>query len=219
MTVPSQSAQVTLVDPSAQFKFLGHCLAGVFQNRQQALANPTWFVHLKLWIHPINLFTEDSIAFFLEQASAAYPQPPYRQRVLRIRPDVDGLVAEYYALQQPQSYQGAAQNPARLALLKENELQTLANSRLSISSRDEPTGRLFEGRQAPGEQCQFFVDGAVKYVQLAFDVLERNGNTTFKMYDKGIDPNTGNATWGALQGPFILQKIEDFSSALPGKKS
>lgn len=205
------------MDPSAQFKHLVRSLAGVFQNRQQALAEPTWFVHLTLWIYPTGLFRENSVSFFLEQANASYPQPPYRQRILRIQPESNGLVADYYALQQPQDYQGAAQDSAKLASLTENDLQALVNSRLFISYRQTPTGNLFEARQEPDTRCQFFVNGEARYVELAFDALDSDNGTAFKMYDKGIDPTTGNATWGALQGPFILQKIQDLGDALPGQ--
>ncbi|NER84931.1 MAG: hypothetical protein F6K42_36555 [Leptolyngbya sp. SIO1D8] len=41
-------------------------MARVFQNRQQALAEPVWFVHLKLWSYSVALFTEDRFTFFIE---------------------------------------------------------------------------------------------------------------------------------------------------------
>ncbi len=40
---------------------LGEYLAGEFDNREQAIGEPIWYVHLRLWQRPVNLFTEDSI--------------------------------------------------------------------------------------------------------------------------------------------------------------
>ncbi|MDJ0689048.1 MAG: CpcT/CpeT family chromophore lyase [Xenococcaceae cyanobacterium MO_188.B32] len=45
---------------SPQLIALGTYLAGEFDNQQQALAEPAWYVHLRLWKRPVPLFTEDS---------------------------------------------------------------------------------------------------------------------------------------------------------------
>ncbi|MEO1297451.1 MAG: chromophore lyase CpcT/CpeT [Cyanobacteria bacterium J06636_16] len=202
------------MDQTRQLNELGHCLAGVFQNRQQALENPAQFVHLRLWICPVVLFREDSHTFFMEQASASFTQPPYRQRLLRIRWLGDHLTAEYYALKQPQSFQGAAQATERLANLAESDLQPLIGSRLRVTSHACTNTTRFEARQLPGEWCQFTIEGRVKYVELGFDAIAptaRQEPAAFLMYDKGIDPENGKAIWGALQGPFQLEKIEALS--------
>ncbi len=197
---------------------LATCLAGVFQNQAQALAAPAWFVHIRLWIHPVPVFATDSCAFFLEQASAAYPQPPYRQRLLRLQESATGLTAEYYALQQPLAFQGATQSPERLRSLTVNDLQPLTGSRLRVTPTPEGGGTRFQARQAPGERCLFQMDGNPKAVELGFDAIAMpQGDVTdnaFWMYDKGIDLTTGQATWGALNGPFKLIKQVDWSDRL-----
>lgn len=206
------------MDSASPLATLGQCLAGVFQNREQALAEPAWFVHLRLWSYPVPLFQEDSVTFFLEQASAAFPQPPYRQRVLRLRSLADKLEAEYYALKQPSIFQGAAQTPDRLRALTEADVLPLVNSRLQVSWHPKKTPPRFEARQYPGQRCQFSVNGETKVVDLGFDAIvpfpESKELAAFWMYDKGIDPDTGRGIWGALQGPFRLQKTQDFSAAL-----
>lgn len=207
------------MDQSSQFRQLGQCLSGVFQNRQQALAEPAWFVHIRLWSHPIPIFEEDSLTFFIEQASAAYSQPPYRQRVLRVRPYGGDLTAEYYALNDPQFFQGATQEPERLKEVRPECLQSLSGSRLKVTAFAQSDVTRFEARHYEGERCQFTVNGEEKWVALAFDAIaptNRNDNkAAFWMYDKGIDPETGKTTWGATNGPFKLLKIEDWSSRLP----
>ncbi|MBE7379855.1 MAG: chromophore lyase CpcT/CpeT [Leptolyngbya sp. SIO1E4] len=210
------------MDHVTQLNQLGQCLAGVFQNRQQALAAPAWFVHLRLWSCPVALFTEDSFTFFIEQASAAFTQPPYRQRLLRVRWSqaafTGDLTAEYYALKQPQAFQGAAQAPERLQALTPDDLQPLTGSRLQVTPQLRSAATCFEARHYPGERCQFAIDGEIKYVELAFDAISPVANSqeqaAFLMYDKGMDPDTGKATWGALRGPFELQKVEDLSASL-----
>ncbi|MDJ0561083.1 MAG: CpcT/CpeT family chromophore lyase, partial [Microcystis sp. M53599_WE4] len=42
----------------------GRYLAGEFENQRQAQAEPVWYVHLRLWLRPLPLFREDSIALF-----------------------------------------------------------------------------------------------------------------------------------------------------------
>jgi hypothetical protein len=202
---------------------LCHCLAGVFQNRDQALADPAWFVHFKLWMHPIPLFAADSTTFFLEQASAAYPQPPYRQRVLRVRLLAGELTAEYYALKDPLAFQGSTQQPERLQALTPDQVRSLSGSRLRVKAIMQPEAIRFEARQTPGERCQFTVDGEEKWVELAFDAIAPSssnaGVAAFWMHDKGIEPQTGKATWGATNGPFKLVKIEDWSARLAAQGS
>ncbi|RZM78628.1 chromophore lyase CpcT/CpeT [Leptolyngbya iicbica] len=204
---------------STAFEQLCRTLAGTFQNRDQALADPAWYVHLRLWCSPTRLFVEDSVTFLIEQASAAFDQAPYRQRVLRIRNETDQLTAEYYALKNPLAWQGATQAPERLQALQPDDLQTLVNSRLSIQSRAEGNTIRFEARQQPGQYCQFVVNGETKLVELAFDAIATSPDNSiaaaFWMYDKGIDAATHKPTWGALHGPFKLIKTHDDSAQLP----
>lgn len=202
----------------AAFALLCRSLAGTFQNRDQALADPAWYVHLRLWCYPTRLFRPDSVTFFIEQASATFPQAPYRQRLLRIRPEPSGLTAEYYALKQPLAWQGATQAPERLLKLQPEDVQELRNSCLPIQIVSEAQATRFVARQKPGERCQFTIDGELKLVELAFDAIAPPAHSqtpaAFWMYDKGIDALTEKPTWGAKQGPFQLIKGQDFSPAL-----
>ena len=204
---------------SAAFEQLARTLAGTFQNRDQALADPAWYVHLRLWCCPTSLFANDSVTFLIEQASAAFDQAPYRQRILRIRNEHNQLTAEYYALKDPLAWQGATQNPEQLQTLQPNDLQTLVDSRLIITVKLEGHTTRFEARQPPGKYCQFAVNGETKLVELAFDAIAPNsGNSApaaFWMCDKGIDAATSKPTWGALYGPFRLVKTDDQSAQLP----
>lgn len=201
------------------FEQLTQTLAGTFQNRDQALADPAWYVHLRLWCRPTSLFADDSVTFLLEQASAAFEQAPYRQRVLRVRDDRGQLTAEYYALKNPLAWQGATQVAERLQALQPEDLQPLVNSRLFITMTSGGGVTRFEARQHPGEYCQFAVNGETKLVELAFDAIaphaDSSSSAAFWMYDKGIDAVTNKPTWGALHGPFRLIKTHDYSRQEP----
>lgn len=63
---------------SPQITALANYLTGEFDNKSQALEQPVWYVHLKLWIRPVPIFTEDSITLFAEQANIIKLDQPYR---------------------------------------------------------------------------------------------------------------------------------------------
>lgn len=206
------------MDQAQALRSLAECLAGSFQNRKQALADPTWYVHFRIWMRPVALFTEDSVTLFIEQASAAYAQPPYRQRVLRLSLTGTDLTAEYYALKDPSQFQGATQAVERLRQMTVEDLVPLQGSRLKVVVSIQHGRSHFEARHYPGERCEFSVNGEAKVVELAFDAIAPSVSSEqpaqFLMYDKGIDPATGNALWGAKFGPFNLEKDTDYSAEL-----
>lgn len=96
---------------------LAHYLAGEFDNREQAIADPVWYVHLRLWQRPVPLFTEDSLTLFAEQANILQPEQPYRQRLLRLKPtdtSQDALQVQYYAFKNPNAFKGAGRRPSKI---------------------------------------------------------------------------------------------------------
>lgn len=194
-------------------RILAQALAGEFDNRAQSLAEPTWYVHLKLWHRPVALFEEDSITLFVEQVSVASGNPPYRQRVLRLQSHADQITAQYYGLTQPLAFRGGGADPMRLQGLSEADLIDLPTCRLSViaQAQDSPNWR-FKAQLPEGSLCSFEADGVKRYVRLGFEVGPKapTGKIEFQMFDKGIDPDTGQATWGALMGPFCLDKQAAF---------
>ncbi len=64
---------------------LAHYLAGEFDNRTQAIADPVWYVHLRLWMRPLPfLLFPNSITLFAEQANALTLDQSYRPRFLQL---------------------------------------------------------------------------------------------------------------------------------------
>ncbi len=68
-----------MINFSSEISTLATYLVGEFDNK------PAWYVHLRLWHRRVNLFSEDSIALFAEQASVVNINQPYRPRILRLR--------------------------------------------------------------------------------------------------------------------------------------
>lgn len=189
---------------------LGQYLAGEFDNREQAIAEPVWFVHLRLWQRPVELFTEDSITLFAEQANIVNLDRPYRQRILRLMPHPEqetGLYVQYYMLKNPTACVGAGQNPELLKTLTPEELELLPGCILSVTQNTLAANSYqFTATQPSNTRCTFTYLGNTVQVALGFTVTDSQLHT----YDKGVDPETGKANWGAITGPYRYTKREQY---------
>ncbi|MGI0485109.1 chromophore lyase CpcT/CpeT [Pantanalinema rosaneae CENA516] len=190
---------------------LANYLAGEFDNREQAIADPTWYVPLRLWQRPVALFTDDSLALFAEQANVVTPDYPYRQRLLRLcQPpgQEESLQVQYYAFNDPDAFKGAGANPERLAALTPDQLELLPGCRLEVAVDPlSPTTYWFTATLPAAARCCFSYQGELRQVSLGFaaspDIL--------LSYDKGVDPETGQGLWGALMGPYQFVKRQAFT--------
>ncbi len=203
-------------------------LSGEFENREQAAAEPAWYVHLRLWQRPVpSLCNGETYTFFLEQASVAAGTPPYRQRILQITsassqsdssqsdssPE-NQLRGQYFGLANPLQFQGAGMRPALLNSLSAKGLVSLPNSGAKILYQPgrSPDSYQFQSALKDGQYCSFEYDNQRRYVYLGFEIGPQAGDRIeLKVYDKGIDPDTGRGLWGALMGPFNMVKQANFS--------
>lgn len=196
---------------SPQLIALSKYLAGEFDNRQQALAQPAWYVHLRLWIRPVPIFTEDSITLFAEQASIINLTQPYRLRILRLREQED-IQVEYYMFRDLALARGAGQDKSLLLQITPKDLEFLPDCTLKVTTERLSGDRyLFKTTPATDKPCSFCYQGSTYQVFLGFAATA----TELQTHDKGIDPETGKATWGALMGAYHFTKREDFSAELP----
>lgn len=196
-------------------------LAGAFENRQQAMAEPARFVRLRVWQRPIfpsglGADPASRLMLFVEQVNVQSGQPPYRQRVMQLTAAPD-LQVQYYALKQPADWVGASQDAARLGQLSYEDLVELPGCGLTVS---QPAPGRFCASLPPGTRCGFEYQGQTRYVELKFDLeIQPTGETVLFSADTGIDPDSGKALWGALWGPFELVKDQDFSAEWEGVRS
>lgn len=201
----------------AQLDQLATYLAGEFDNKPQSLADPTWFLHLRLWHRPLSkaMFGE-GYGFFIEQIGVASGKPPYRQRILHIVERAEGLWGQYYALSDPMAYSGSATQPERLASLTRDALIDLPTCGVAIEY--QPATQSFSARLPGDSLCSFTANGVTTHVRLKFDIGPDPAGpgrpVVFQMEDRGIDPATGKATWGPQMGPFCL--IRQTAFALSG---
>ncbi len=196
-----------------ELRALGQILAGEFDNSAQALAEPAWYVHLRLWLRPVPLFAEaDSLALFAEQANALTLERPYRQRLLRLRAGEDRrLRVEFYQFRDPVAWRGAARDRQRLATLTAAAVDRLDCTLPIAVTGDRPETWQFRTVAPPDYRCCFRYQGQDYTVFLGFAASASELLT----YDKGIDPATGQATWGALLGPYRFARQQRFAAELP----
>ncbi|MEH1824353.1 MAG: chromophore lyase CpcT/CpeT [Nostoc sp.] len=191
---------------SPQLIALGEYLTGEFDNREQAIAEPVWYVHLRLWQRQVNIFTEDSITLFAEQANVITLDQPYRQRIIRLRQGSNSdttVEVQYYMPQDPGALRGAGDNPALLNTLTPEQLDLLPGCILRVTQEKLAGDHYkFTATPPPETRCSFTYLGNSIYVSLGFAATA----TEFYSYDKGIDPATGKATWGAIMGPYRYTK-------------
>jgi hypothetical protein len=194
---------------SPELTVLGRYLAGEFDNQPQAIGEPTWYVHLRLWHRPISLFAEDSITLFAEQASIVNLDRPYRQRIIRLREGdrASGeLQAQYYMLKNPENLRGGARQPELLQSLTANDMEFLPGCTLAIAYQQLAANTYtFSTSPATDDPCRFTYQGTTYQVALGFDVTSEELRT----YDRGIDPTTGKVLWGPMMGPFCFTKLQE----------
>lgn len=194
---------------------LGQYLAGEFENQQQAIASPVWFVHLRLWLRPVPLFTDDSITLFAEQASIVNLNQAYRPRLLRLRQvstSPVSLQVEHYMFKDVKTLQGAGRNPEILQQLTLEQIEHLTSPgcTLNVEINKLAGDRYHFKAFSESDPCCFTYQGQSFQVSLGFEV----NSEELKTYDKGIDPNTGGGIWGAMMGAYCYQKQEDFSQEI-----
>ena len=105
---------------------------------------------------------------------------------------------------------GAGQRPDLLSALTPADLEFLPGCVLEVASQTVEGLPGFSAIAPSGSCCQFSYQGKTAQVSLGFSVAEG----IFQSYDKGIDPDTGQATWGALLGPYRFQKRSSYDLKL-----
>ncbi|ELR96845.1 chromophore lyase CpcT/CpeT [Gloeocapsa sp. PCC 73106] len=180
---------------------LASYLAGEFENREQAIAEPAWYVNLRLWLRPVPDLWSDSLTLFAEQASTLKLDQPYRPRLLRLR-QAPELVVEHYMFKELQAFIGSGRQPEKLKALTLEQIEFLPGCTLKVQQHNQQ----FQALPQPGETCCFQYQGSTYQVSLGFEVNEAELST----YDRGIDSATGKAIWGAILGPYRFKKLQHY---------
>ncbi|NJL89036.1 MAG: chorismate mutase [Coleofasciculaceae cyanobacterium SM2_1_6] len=196
--------------PTPELINLAHCLTGEFSNQEQALAEPAWYVHLRLWHRPVVGLFSQGLTIFAEQANILKLDQPYRQRLLQLQ-EVSlnplEIQVQYYKFLDPGEFRGAGANPSLLKKLTLEKIELLPGCVLGVSISSSGVGLAFEALPMDDRPCSFSYDDKVYQVRLGF--ATRAGK--FLSYDQGIDPTTGKAIWGAMLGAYCFQKTQEFT--------
>lgn len=185
---------------------LGAWLSGVYDNRDQAIDSPVWYVHLRAWWRIVPLFGSDSVVLFGEQANILQVDRPYRQRLLRLCEREGKLCGAFYSFVEPGAVLGAGDDETIAARIPSAEIVALETGVLNIRR----VGDRFSLTPRPGEVCEFrFPErGARKVgrVELGLEVRSKG----YDSYDKGLSLETGQPIWGAMMGPYRFTKRDNF---------
>jgi hypothetical protein len=180
-------------------------LAGEFSNKVQAIGDPAWYVHLRLWHRPVTHLNTalEGIILFAEQANVINIDKPYRQRLLCIQEINSQIQVKYYAFKQPGLWIGAGANSERLQNMQVSDLEFLPGCTLPVTELD---GK-YSAQLPTDAKCCFMYNNQERQVILGFESTVDQ----FWSYDRGIDPETKAAIWGAIAGAYHYQKLKEFS--------
>lgn len=183
--------------PGSNVALAATLMTGSFSSAAQAGADPAYF-DVRLHIVPIWTDRPDGPWLYVEQAMAATPEAPYRQRIYRLVDHGRGVVESivFVLPGDPLAYAGACRNPASLNAVD----PTLLLPRMGCSVLLAPAGNERFVGSTRGTECLSDLRGAAyatSEVTLTPGLLES--------WDRGYDAK-GQQVWGARTGPYQFIK-------------
>jgi len=171
-------------------------MSGSFSSADQAQSD-TSYLDIRLEMTPIWAGRTDGCWLYVEQATAAKLDRPYRQRVYRLSRTNDTAVqSEVFTLQEPLRFAGAWKDPQEFDPLTPDSL--LKKDGCAIILR--PSGDSAFIGSTVGRDCPSDLRGAV------YATSEVVITSTFLLsWDRGFD-STGVQVWGATQGGYRFIK-------------
>lgn len=183
---------------SAGLQQLVAYLTGSFSSARQAVKDSS-FTDFRLEVIPIWLERKDAIWLYVEQASAAKLDRPYRQRIYRLSEQRDGqFVSEIYSLPDSARFAGAY----RLLFLFDSLYPEQLDLRDGCSVTLRKTcDTLFVG-QTTGTGCASDLRGA-QYGTSEVTL----GPSEMVSWDRGFD-SAEKQVWGAMMSGFRFQRVK-----------
>ena len=167
-------------------------MQGHYESTAQAARDKDYFA-ISLVMAPV--FPEQSSArwLYVEQALAATPERPYRQRVYRLRENAQGeVVSEVFLLREPERFVRGFERGS-LAELTPDMLEPRRGCEVYLRKQGDA---YLGGTRGTG--CSSDLRGA-RYATA--EVQLRDGE--LRSWDRGFDA-AGNQVWGAGNGPYIF---------------
>jgi hypothetical protein len=194
---PGRAETAPARDPLATLRTY---LAGSFSSAGQAAREPEYFV-IDLHMTPMWTWRDDGPWLYVEQAVAATPDRPYRQRVYQLGRAGDGrLWSRVYEFPEPLSHAGAWVSGSPLSELSPGDLEERVGCAITLTWDDQSDS--FTGSTA-GQGCPSQLNGAAYATSQV--VLEADRMLT---WDRGYDA-TGQQVWGATGGGYEFVRVDE----------
>ncbi len=174
---------------------LAEYLTGTFTSTAQAAADPENYFDIRLVSRPIWEGRDDGIWLYVEQAVAAAPQRPYRQRIYQIVREGGETVSRVYTLpgDDPLEFAGAYTTPWIFDAFSPADLEERAGCAVYLTY-DASSGEFVGGTR--GEGCASAL-GDAAYATSEM-ILTRDLLVT---WDRGWTAD-GEQAWGATEGGY-----------------
>jgi len=173
-------------------------MEGDYNSARQAAADKEYF-DIRLHIRRIwkDRRESEGIYFYVEQATAAAQQKPYRQRVYQLRARPDGRVESVvYSLKNPLRFAGQWKLDKPLASLTPDSLEERKGCAVILRKH---SSREIRGA-TEGQDCPSDLRGA-RYATTEVIITPKQ----FVSWDRGFDEK-GQQVWGAKYGGYVFEK-------------
>lgn len=170
-------------------------MTGDFSSRAQSLQDSAFF---DIRLHICRIWPEDQNAswLYVEQATAAAENKPYRQRIYQVSREGKGFKSVVFALPEPANWIGAYATPARFSQLKPQTLSIREGCTVYLEKQRDGS---FQG-STRGVGCESTLRGA-KYAVTTVTITARQ----LLSWDRGFNEN-GEQVWGATKGGYAFIK-------------
>ncbi len=172
-------------------------LEGSFTSAEQASIDDRYF---EVTLHHARIWPErdDGTWLYVEQALAANPDAPYRQRIYRVWLRPDGVLeSAVYEMREPERFVGAWRDPGALDTLSPLSLDKREGCAVVFTElrQDRMTGATL------GTGCASTLRGA-SYATSEVTITA----DTITSWDRGFD-DAGEQVWGAEAAPYVFTRI------------
>jgi hypothetical protein len=172
---------------------LASFMTGHFSSRVQA-ERDTGYFNISLVMAPIWPERSDGTWLYVEQAVAATPDKPYRQRVYQLQnPGPNTFTSTIYTIQDAMQFAGLQNDKDKLKQLTFDKIEKKEGCTVTLTRK----GNVYEGG-TEADQCPSDLRGA-KYATTK--ILLKEGE--LQSWDQGFDAR-GKQVWGAVKGGYIF---------------
>jgi|WetSurMetagenome_2_1015567.scaffolds.fasta_scaffold47840_2 CpeT protein len=173
-------------------------MTGSFSSAEQSARDTSYF-DIRLHMARIWVDRTDGYWLYVEQATAARTDKPYRQRVYHLTTQDGGYRSDVFTLPDPSRYTGAWREHSLLGALTPDSLIARDGCSILLHWRD---GEGFAGG-TDGKNCPSDLRGAA-YAVSEVTITEAG----MVSWDRGYDRD-GQQVWGATGGGYIFRKVKD----------